>query len=156
MSLTILGGGAPRPPTHKPVDFAKLANLGMEIEDLADGGPLALETLIDYASEQGKAPSHLLAATALSTEVAMAPAAATFTVCAGTCQQYGALPLMDALCAQWEQRRDDGKSLFTIAPRRCLDRCADGPVVTLTTADGTAVIPRATVQAMTEAVAALD
>ena len=129
-----------RSPTHKEIDPARLARLGLEVEELAEGGPLTPARVLELAAEQGKPPSHYYAAVALATEVELPAAPVTAVFCVGTCQSWGALDCVDRAAAEWE-RRGGG---FAIGVRSCLDRCEQAPVCELRTPDGTAVVSQAT------------
>jgi len=161
MSLPIAGGGAKVPsrsPTHREIDFNKLAGLGLDVEELAesqDGAPLAPDALIGLAADRGKPVSHFYAAAALATDVQLAVAEKVQLVfCAGKCQSWGALDCIDRAAERWEARRDRGQPLFDLVTRKCLDRCADAAVCELRTPDGTAVITQATPDKIDEALKA--
>ncbi len=127
-----------RAPTHKDVDLHRLAGLGMEVEELASGGPLTPDRMLALAEEQGKPVSHYYAAVALATELELPAAPVTAVFCAGKCQSWGALDAIDRAASEWE-RRGGG---FAIGVRTCLDRCADAPVCQLRTPAGTATLVR--------------
>ena len=138
-----------RSPTHQDVDLARLAAMGLEVEDIADDGTVELEKLVELAEDRGRPPSHYLAATALATELRVGPAAPlTIKVCAGTCQRYGALDLLDHLVDRRDKR-------FAIAPVSCLDRCDQAPACELHGGHGQLVLAPATVGALDEALSAL-
>jgi len=166
-----------RSPTHQDIELSRLAAMGLEVEEIADGDTVELGKLVELAEDRGRPPSHYLAATALATELRVAceaprrasavglgrgkveahePAAEPRTeeaplvvrVCAGTCQRYGALDLLDHLV----DRRGPG---FTIAPVSCLDRCDQAPACEVHGAHGQLVIAPATVGALDEALSAL-
>jgi hypothetical protein len=158
MSLPIAGGKKTptRSSTHRAIEFGRLANLGMEVEEIAGDEPLPIEKLLDLSAEQGKDASHYLAAATLSTEVVMEnsrPVSLVF--CAGTCQQWGALECMDHAFTDWEKRRDRKQPLFDITARKCLDRCADAAVVEVRSPSGTVVVTSATPAKIDEALAAV-
>ena len=138
-----------RSPTHRDIDPARLARLGLEVEELAEDGPVTPDRVIALAAEQGKEPSHYYAAVALATELELPTAPVTAVFCVGVCQGWGALDCVDAAAAAWEQRRGG----FAIAVRSCLDRCEQAPACELRTPDGTAVLAPATPAQIT---AALD
>jgi NADH:ubiquinone oxidoreductase subunit E len=69
-------------------------------------------------------------------------------VCAGTCQRWGALDLLDHLATRWEATRG---ARFAIVPVACLDRCDAAPACELDGAHGRLVIAPATVAALDEA-----
>jgi hypothetical protein len=129
-----------RSPTHRDLEFSKLASLGLEVEEAADGAPVAPEVLLELARDRGRPVSHYYAAAALAAEVELAiahPVQAVF--CAGKCQSWGALALIDRAAELWERRRD-----FDLVARACLDRCAQAAVCEIRTPDGTAVLTQAT------------
>lgn len=134
-----MGNTPNRSPTHRDVDMNRLAGLGMEVEELAEAGPLTTDRLLRYAEEQGKPVSHYYAAVALATECALpedAPVTAVF--CAGKCQSWGALDAIDAAALVWEKRGGG----FAITVRSCLDKCEDAAVCQLRTPSGTATLVR--------------
>lgn len=133
-----MGNTPNRSPTHRDVDMNRLAGLGMEVEELAEGGPLTTDRLLRYAEEQGKPVSHYYAAIALATELELPSAPVTAVFCAGKCQSWGALDAIDEAAAQWEKRGGG----FAIGVRTCLDRCEDAAVCQLRTPAGTATLVR--------------
>lgn len=141
-----------RSPTHEDVDANRLAGMGLELEDLADGDRVALGKLIELAEDRGRPPGHYLAAVPLATELRVdaGPAALAIRVCAGTCQRYGALELLDHLAERWTKT-----PAFTIVPVTCLDRCDQAPACELHGDHGQLVIAPATRPALDEAIAAL-
>src|SRR5262245_56715147 len=91
-----------RSPTHEDVPPGRLAAMGLEIEDIADGDEVALPALVELAEDRGRPVSHYRAAIPLATELRLAGAGSTMApitvrVCAGTCQRWGALELLDHL-----------------------------------------------------------
>ena len=139
-----------RSTTHRDLEMTRLAGLGMEVEELAEGGPLSPERMIALAEEQGKPPSHYYVAVALATDAVLPEAPITAVFCAGKCQSWGALDCVEAAATAWEQRGGG----FAIAVKSCLDRCAEAPVVQLRTPDGTALLERAKAADVTAALAA--
>jgi hypothetical protein len=127
-----------RSTTHRDIELTKLAGLGMEVEELAEGGPLTPERMIRLAEEQGKPASHYYAAVALATDLELPTAPVTLAFCAGKCQAWGALDAIDAAVVAFE-RRGGG---FAIAVKTCLDKCFDAPVCEVRTGDGTATLLR--------------
>ncbi|MGN6105680.1 MAG: (2Fe-2S) ferredoxin domain-containing protein, partial [Kofleriaceae bacterium] len=114
-----------RSPTHADIEMSRLSSMGLEIEDIADGDQVALPALIELAEDRGRPASHYLAATALATELRVEPPSGTrltLRVCAGNCQQYGALDLLDHVA-----ERAARTGAFAIAPVSCLDRCDVAP-----------------------------
>ncbi|MEZ4400495.1 MAG: hypothetical protein R3B06_10780 [Kofleriaceae bacterium] len=138
-----------RSPTHRDIELARLAGLGLEVEELAEGGPVTPDRVIALAEEQGKPASHYYVAVALASDVELPTAPVTLVACAGKCQSWGALDCIEAAVADWESHRD-----FAIGVRPCLDKCADAPVIELRTPDGTATLTRAKPQDVTDALAA--
>jgi NADH:ubiquinone oxidoreductase subunit E len=137
-----------RSPTHADVEPSRLAAMGLELEEIADGETVALPALIELAEDRGRPASHYLAAIPLATELRVAgDSALVVKVCAGTCQRYGALDLLDHLVT----RRD-----VTLAPVSCLDRCDQAPACELHGAHGQLVIAPATVAALDEALNSLS
>lgn len=139
-----------RSPTHEDVPLGRLSSMGLEIEDIADGEEVTLPALIELAEDRGRPVSHYLAAVVLATELRVGPTAPlTVRVCAGTCQRWGALDLLDHLA---ERAAAAG---FAIAPISCLDRCDQAPACELHGAHGQLVLAPATKAGLDEALAAL-
>jgi hypothetical protein len=138
-----------RSPTHEEVPPGRLAAIGLELEDIADGDEVALPALIELAEDRGRPASHYLAAIPLATELRVAGAAAaplTVRVCAGTCQRWGALDLLDHLV----ERVSKGAEV-AIAPVSCLDRCDLAPACEIHGAHGQLVLAPATRGALDDA-----
>lgn len=141
-----------RSPTHQDIEMGRLASMGLEVEEIADGDEVAIPALVELAEDRGRPASHYLAATALATELRVGPAnPRTVRVCAGTCQRYGALDLLDHLVARWQQ-----KASFAIAPVSCLDRCDQAPACEVHSSSGQLVLAPATAETLDEALAALE
>jgi len=139
-----------RSPTHEDVPPGRLAAMGLELEDIADGELVALPALIELAEDRGRPASHYLAAIALATELRVAPPAAiTVRVCAGTCQRWGSLDLLDHLVEQLAA--GSGAPRFAIAPVSCLDRCDLAPACEIEGGHGRLVLAPATRTALDEA-----
>ncbi len=137
-----------RSPTHEDVDPTRLASIGLEIEEVADGETVTLPALIELAEDRGRPVSHYLAAIPLATELRVASAApVTLKVCAGNCQRYGALDLLDQLA----ERAGVG-----LAPVTCLDRCDQAPACEVHGPNGTLVVAPATLATLDEAIAAVS
>ena len=130
----------------------RLSSMGLELEEIADGDRVALEPLIELAEDRGRPASHYLAAVPLATELAVDAGAAPITVrvCAGTCQRYGALDLLDHLVAHWQRTK-----AFTIVPVTCLDRCDNAPACELHAVHGQLVLAPATKAELDESIAEL-
>ena len=141
-----------RSPTHEDVPPGRLAAMGLEIEDIADGDEVALPALVELAEDRGRPVSHYLAAIPLATELRLAGAAAiTVRVCAGTCQRWGALELLDHLAERHLAERANRSAAFAIAPVSCLDRCDLAPACEIHGAHGQLVVAPATRTALDEA-----
>jgi len=137
-----------RSPTHEDIEPRRLASMGIELEEIADGDTVEIPALIVLAEDRGRPPSHYLAAIPLATELAVAAHhELKLRVCVGTCQRYGALDLLDGLVA---------KTRFDLVPVSCLDRCDQAPACELHGPHGQLVIAPATVAAIDEAVDALS
>ncbi|HEY5924811.1 MAG TPA: (2Fe-2S) ferredoxin domain-containing protein [Kofleriaceae bacterium] len=137
-----------RSPTHEDVDPTRLASMGLEIEDIADGETVALPALIELAEDRGRPVSHYLAAIPLATELRVAGSAPlTLKVCAGTCQRWGALDLLDHLA----ERATRGAK-FALVPVSCLDRCDQAPACEVHGPHGQLVVAPATTATLDEAI----
>jgi hypothetical protein len=132
-----MGNTPHRSTTHRDIEMHKLPGLGMEVEELAEGGPLTPERMIALAEEQGKPASHYYAAVALATELPLPTAPVTLTFCAGKCQSWGALDAIDRAALEYEKRGG-----FAIAVKSCLDKCEEAPVCELRTPSGTTYLLR--------------
>ena len=142
-----------RSPTHEEIEIPRLASMGLEIEEVADGDEVAIPALVELAEDRGRPVSHYIAAVPLGTELRVAGSAPlTLKVCAGNCQRYGALDLLDQLVERWQK---DGGTRFNITPVTCLDRCDQAPACELDGAHGKLVIAPATAAAIDEALASL-
>jgi hypothetical protein len=142
-----MGNSPNRSPTHRDVDMNRLAGLGMEVEELAEGGPLTADRLLRYAEEQGKPVSHYYATVALATELELPTEPVTAVFCAGKCQSWGALDAIDAAADVWEKRGGG----FAIGVRSCLDKCEDAAVCQIRTPSGTATLVRVKPEDVTQA-----
>ena len=128
----------------------RLASMGLELEEIAEGDSVTLPALVELAEDRGRPASHYLAAIPLATELRLAaePAAkVTLRVCAGTCQRYGALDLLDHVVGSGAK--------VTLAPVSCLDRCDQGPACELTGPHGQLVLAPATTASLDDALAEL-
>jgi hypothetical protein len=133
-----------RSPTHEDIEPRRLASMGLELEEIASGDTVEIPALIELAEDRGRPPSHYLAAIPLATELTVARHSdLELRVCAGTCQRYGALDLIDGLV---------GKPRFDLVPVSCLDRCDQAPACELRGAHGQLVIAPATIAAIELAV----
>jgi hypothetical protein len=146
--------------THEDIEMRRLSSMGLELEEIADGDVVTLRSLMELAEDRGRPASHYLAAIPLATELRVdsgtpsgtpsGTAAVTVRVCAGTCQRWGALDLLDHLVARWEKTPN-----FAIAPVTCLDRCDLAPACELHGADGQLVLAPATKASLDEALDSL-
>lgn len=140
-----------RSPTHEDIELRRLASMGLEIEEIADGESVGLPALIELAEDRGRPVGHYLAAIPLATELHVEPTGAlAVKVCAGTCQRYGALDLLERLVERWQTSRT-----FTITPVTCLDRCDQAPACEVHGPHGQLVLAPATAAALDEALAEL-
>ena len=139
-----------RSPTHEEVEPSRIPGMGLELEDIATDGRVALRALVELAEDRGRPASHYLAAIPLSTELAVDTTgkALVARVCAGNCQRYGALDLLDHLVEKCPA--------VGIVPVECLDQCDHGPAVELTGDHGKLVLAPANLVSLDEAVAALS
>lgn len=138
--------------THEDVDPTRLASMGLEIEEIADGETVALPALVELAEDRGRPVSHYLAAIPLATELRLSgDAPLVLKVCAGNCQRYGALDLLDQLA-----ERVSGGAKLALAPVSCLDRCDQAPACEIHGAHGTLVVAPATPATLQEAIDALS
>jgi NADH:ubiquinone oxidoreductase subunit E len=138
-----------RSPTHTEVEPSRLASMGLELEEIAGGETVALPALIELAEDRGRPASHYLAAIPLATELRLeGQAGLVVRVCAGTCQRYGALELLDHLAPRAGAR-------FSIAPVACLDRCDQAPACEVLGDHGQLVLAPATAAALDEALGSL-
>ena len=137
-----------RSPTHADVEMSRLAAMGLELEDIASGDEVELGALVELAEDRGRPASHYLAAIPLATELRVATGGQKLVakICAGTCQRYGALDLLDHLVE---------RGGVAIQPVSCLDRCDQAPACELHGDHGQLVLAPATVASIDEAVAAV-
>lgn len=139
-----------RSPTHEDVELSRLSSMGLEVEELADGSPVTIPALVELAEDRGRPISHYLAAAALQDIKVATTGTTTIRVCAGTCQRWGALDLLDHLVARWEISKS-----FTIAPVSCLDRCDQAAACEIDGPHGKLVIAPATKLLLDEALTTL-
>lgn len=132
--------------------MARLASMGMELDEIADDGKVALPALVELAEDRGRPASHYIAAIPLASDLVLVTDSdkVTLKVCAGNCQRYGALDLLDHLV-----ERSQGKGGFAITPIECLDRCDHGPAIEIDGAHGKLVLAPATKTNLDEALDSL-
>lgn len=136
-----------RSPTHEDLPLARLSSMGLELEDIAEDEQVTIPALVELAEDRGRPASHYLAAIPLATELRVAgDAAVTVKVCAGNCQRWGALDVLDHLVARWQKA-----SGFAIVPVTCLDRCDHAPACELHSPDGQLVLAPAAATSLDEA-----
>lgn len=139
-----------RSPTHEEIEIPRLSSMGLELEEIADGDEVSLPALVELAEDRGRPASHYLAAIPLATELKVAGSAALdIRVCAGNCQRYGALDLLDHLAEHGARDR------FHITPVTCLDRCDQAPAVEIDGAHGKLVQAPATKASLDDAIRSL-
>jgi NADH:ubiquinone oxidoreductase subunit E len=135
-----------RSPTHEDIELRRLASMGLELEEIAEDEKLDLAKLVELAEDRGRPASHYLAAIPLATELTLGMSAPiTIRVCAGTCQRYGALDVLDALVER------AGRGGFAIVPVSCLDRCDQAAACEIDGAHGKLVVAPATPASVIEA-----
>lgn len=140
-----------RSPTHQDVPIGRLSSMGLELEDIAEDDEVTLAAVIELAEDRGRPTSHYLAAIPLATELRLAqPTPLAVRVCAGNCQQWGALDLLDHLA-----ERVVAGAAFAIAPTSCLDRCDHAPAVEIHGDHGQLVVAPATKARLDEALVEL-
>jgi NADH:ubiquinone oxidoreductase subunit E len=141
-----------RSPTHEDIEMRRLASMGLELEEIAADDTVELGALIELAEDRGRPASHYVAAIPLASEFKLdaGNAAVVARVCAGTCQRYGALDLIDHMIERWQA----GKT-FAIAPVSCLDRCDQAPACELHGPHGQLVLAPASKANVDEALAEL-
>jgi NADH:ubiquinone oxidoreductase subunit E len=141
-----------RSPTHEDVELGRLSSMGLDLEEIADGEHVALEKMIELAEDRGRPISHYLVAIPLATELKVdsGPAKLAVKVCAGTCQRYGALDLLDHLVERWSKAKT-----FSILPVTCLDRCDQAPACEVHGDHGQLVLAPATKSSLDEAITSL-
>ncbi len=153
MSLPILGGPPPRPPTHEPIAQEELSRLARGLVERVAGGRLDAEVLAGAASDLDAPLAHVYAAAGFVPIFQFAREHPTvFLVCSGGCQQYGAIPVIERLLALRDERSAAEQPSFDVHTRGCLDRCELGAMVAVFTADGVATVPKASPETITEAV----
>src|SRR5438270_362011 len=90
-----------RSPTHEDLEPSRIATMAVDLEDIVDNDEIELTALVELAEDRGRPASHYLAAIPLATDYKLAGSAPlTVKVCAGTCQRWGALDLLEHLVAK--------------------------------------------------------
>lgn len=141
-----------RSPTHEDVPVARLASMGLELEEIAVDEVVGIAELAELAEDRGRPASHYIAAVSLATELRVGPSAPLeVRVCVATCQRYGALDILDHLVVRW------GKSkTFAIAPVACLDQCDKAPACEIHGPHGKLLIAPTTTDNLDEALVSLS
>jgi NADH:ubiquinone oxidoreductase subunit E len=140
-----------RSPTHEDIELRRLSSMGLELEEIAEDDTVDLAKLVELAEDRGRPPGHYVAAIPLATELKLAGSApVTVRVCAGTCQRWGALDILDALVERALSKKD-----IAIAPVSCLDRCDQAAACEIDGAHGKLVVAPATPASVAEALDAL-
>lgn|GEM_PF-2133675 len=161
MSLPIIGGNGggnggstPPPPTHTPLDPTRLMRIASDLEDRVDEEDLDtvnLEFIEEYSEETGIPENHIVAALLASTIELEHRCNTAVVVCAGKCQSWGSLDHLQRLLDMRRERAEAGDAVFDVRVRSCLDRCEHPPMLAIETPDGTAALPKATAEAIDEA-----
>jgi hypothetical protein len=141
-----------RSPTHEDIDLNRLSSMGLELEDIAVGDEVPLAALVELSEDRGRPASHYVAAIPLATELRLGPSGPSgssesptqLKICAGNCQRWGALDLIDHVIGRVQ-----------LVPVTCLDRCDQAPACELHGAHGVLVIAPASAKAVDEALAEL-
>ena len=142
-----------RSPTHEDVEMGRLASMGLELEDIAVDGEVNLPALVELAEDRGRPASHYIASIPLATELKLAGSAPLVVkVCAGNCQRYGALDLLDHLVDKSIAAKG---ATFSITPVSCIDRCDQAPACEVHGAHGQLVLAPATKSNLDEALGSL-
>lgn len=139
-----------RSPTDEDLDMSRVASMGLELEEIAEGDEVQLSALVELAEDRGRPASHYVVAIPLGTELKLAASAPlTVKVCAGNCQRYGARDVIDHLVEKWV---DGGGTKFSLAPVSCLDRCDQAPACEVHGDHGQLVLAPATPANIDEAI----
>ena len=140
-----------RSPTHEDVPIARLSSMGLELDEIALDETVTIAALAELAEERGRPASHYLVALPLATELKVKSSGGVeVRVCAGNCQRYGSLDLLDHLVARHLKAQT-----FTIAPVECMDHCDNAPACELHGAQGKLVLAPATASGIAEALDSL-
>ena len=122
-----------REPTHETLDLDVLWDLGEAIEDKCPDGILTQAVLEDIANAEAVPLAYVYVAAASDPELRWVENTnAQVTVCAGSCQAYGACELLEKLL---ELRKKDSLE-FDVITVGCLDRCEQAIAVDLKTPAG--------------------
>lgn len=131
----------PKAKTHSSMDMATTMRMAGEIEDLATDGQVSASEIEDLATDLGVPAAKLYAGLGMTPALALKlEHAVQVVVCTGACQNYGALPCVTRLLEIRQDREEEDLPAFDLVPRHCLNRCENGPVIEIRSADGTAVL----------------
>lgn len=151
--MKLFGLGKKAPEFHKPMPMDQLLRLAGEVESIAEGGRVRAEALDELSSDLGVPREKLYAGLGALPHLELATEhPVQFVVCAGGCQQRGALVAIRRLLDVREDRLEDDKSAFDVIPRQCLTRCQEGAVAEVRTPDGAAVLTAITAESVEAAV----
>ncbi len=133
-----------RAATHRPIELSKLMNLALALEDAGDDA-ITCDALEELAVDEGGVPrAHMYAAMVMNPELSFAREHDTaFVVCAGGCQEWGSLDVIETLLRAREARLDDGEPAFDVCAVLCHDKCEQAPIVEVHTDSGKALIEEA-------------
>ena len=127
----------------------KLMRLAGDVEDASTAGRIDAEAIADLSADLGVPAEKLYAGLAMGGNVQLTLESETqVVVCAGSCQDYGALECISTLLDLREDRLEDGEEAFDVVPRACLNRCQQAVAVEIRTKNGTAVVSDATPDAL--------
>jgi NADH:ubiquinone oxidoreductase subunit E len=143
-----------RSPSHREIEFDKLAGLGLDLEDVAVDDAVTLAAVIELAEDRGRPPSHYLAGLALASELTLTlpPAPIAITACAGKCQSWGALDVIDRAVEAIAAK----PGRYSLAVRSCLDLCDRAAAVRIDSPSGSVVLTEASARKLDEALAAVE
>ena len=132
-----------RPETHKPASPMKLMELGLAVEEEAEGELVSVELIEDVADDEGVPVALVFAGAALIPGLNHERASdVRFEVCTGQCQSWGALERLKQLVALRLGAQGERKASFDVVPVECLDRCDKAPVMIVHTPEGVAALDR--------------
>ncbi len=136
--------------------MARLSRWAADIDNIAIDGVVTSDALINLAAELGTGTENLYAALVTS-EITLENSGEKiqFEICAGGCQQWGALPILEHLIDIRMDRIDDGEPAFAIVAKACLNQCSAAPAVFLVSPQGRALLPAATIEHIDEAIETL-
>ncbi len=117
-------------PTHEPLDMMSLFQMVQDLRSHSEDGILTHDKLKEVASSKDVPVSHAYAAMVFDPGLAIdAKEPLIIAICAGRCQLFGAIPLLEHLIETKEARATAGEGGFDIVPRNCLDQCDYPPIM---------------------------